>query len=192
VWTSQPNQQPQALNGGKEQLHQFIPPPPFRPHKLLTHYFLSSQALPPSLPLNYIISWPHSTPLATHLKRWTGWGLGKSHSTHSHIAVPLASPRTSSSSLPGEKYATLNRIFTNCQENIIDIHSCLCRGLHEEKAIFVSITLSFVMFHHPFICQICFITRKCNNNIWWCLPLKFFHPCLCSPKCILNRQLQFN
>ena len=70
-WTLQHNQQPQALNGGKEQLHQLISPcpPPFRPHKPLTHYFLSSQALPPSLPLNYIISQPHSTPLATNLNR---------------------------------------------------------------------------------------------------------------------------
>ena len=70
-WTSQHNQQPQALNGGKEQLYQLISPcpPPFRPHKPLTHYFLSSQALPPSLPLNYIISQPHSTPLATNLNR---------------------------------------------------------------------------------------------------------------------------
>lgn len=128
----------------------------------------------------------HTPKKMNRLRSWKG-------STHSHTAVPLAWPCTSSSSLPVEKYSTSNTIcLTNCQENIIDIHSCLCRGLHEQKAIFVSITLSFVMFHHPFICQICFIARKCNNNIWWCLPLKFFYPCLCSPKCILKRQLQFN
>jgi hypothetical protein len=42
-WTSQPNQQPQALTGGKERLHQIILPPP--PHSKTTSSYITTSSL---------------------------------------------------------------------------------------------------------------------------------------------------
>jgi len=105
------------------------PPPPIQttqtPNSLLPLFSSTSTLTAPQL---HNLTAPfyttcHKSKQMNRLRSCKG-----SHSTHSHTALPLAWPCTSSSSLPDEKYGTSNRTcLTNCQENI-DIHSCLCRS----------------------------------------------------------------
>ena len=76
-------------------------------------------------------------------------------------------------------------VCTDSQEDVVDVHGRLGRRFHKEKPILLSVTFSLVEFDSTFGCQVSFVARQGNHNIWGGLTLQLFHPDLGPAKSVL-------
>lgn len=86
---------------------------------------------------------------------------------------------------PGSSLIVLGEFLCNRQENIIHVHCSLCRCFHEEKAILVGVSLSFLLLDGTLVAKIRLVTGESNHNVRTCLSLQLFHPCLGATEGIL-------
>ncbi|RUS78523.1 hypothetical protein EGW08_013701, partial [Elysia chlorotica] len=74
-----------------------------------------------------------------------------------------------------------------CEENIVDVHGCFRRSLHEEKAVLLCVGLGLVVLHHALAGKISLVACQGYHNVGAGLSLELLHPGLGAAKCSTHR-----